>query len=216
MSKKYDATIIYYTCNSQDEEFEKEIRKTIKKNSDLPIVSVSHKPIDFGKNICVGDVGMSEFNMIRQILIGCEKADTKYVISAEADCLYPPDYFTFRPERDDACYRNNNTYIIGSKRDYYWRKKEGGTWCQVINREFYIKRLRLLLEGEPMWNKYGKRFVKEKGLKFFDSFETFTTENPCISLKAKGGMHNYSHSERIPIYHLPYWGLSVKLVDKYL
>jgi hypothetical protein len=59
-------------------------------------------------------------------------------------------------------------------------------------------------------------YPKEKGLKFFDSYETFTTENPCISFKANGGMHNYSHSERIDIPELPYWGKADKLVKQYL
>jgi hypothetical protein len=206
--------ILYYTSNQEKPEFEEKIRQTILQNSSMPIVSVSHKPLDFGKNICVGDVGVSEFNMLRQILIGCEASDDEFVYSAEADCLYPPDYFKFLPPKE-ACYRNNNTYIIGQGRKCYWKKPEGGTWCQVINREFYIKRLKFLLEGEPMWAPEKKRFVKEKGLKFFDSYETFTTENPCISFKANG-MHNYSHSERIDIPELPFWGRADNLVKKYL
>ena len=207
--------ILYYTANSQ--KIEEKIRQTILENSGgMEIISVSQKPIDFGKNICVGEVGMSEFNMLRQILIGCEASKDEFVYSAEADCLYPPDYFKFIPPTDNACYRNNNTYIIGQGRKCYWKKPEGGTWCQVINRKFYIKRLKFLLEGEPMWNAEAKRFVKEKGLKFFDSYETFTTEDPCISFKAKGGLHNYSHSERIDIANLPYWGKADKLVKHYI
>ena len=209
-----NATIIYYTSNQEDSKFEQKIRETILASSDLPIVSVSHKPIDFGLNIAVGNVGVSGFNMIRQILIACNAATTKYVISAEADCIYPPDYFEFRPPKDDVCYRSDNTYIIGHKRDYYWRKKEAGTWAQVVNREFYIKRLEFLLAGEPKWDATRKNFPKEKGLKFFDSFETFSTL-PCISFKAKG-MRHYSHSERIPIYDLPYWGDSKILRQYYL
>ena len=211
-----DASIIYYTANSQNPKFEEKIKQTILNNSGgIPIISVSHKPIDFGKNVCVGEVGMSEFNMLRQILIGCEEANTKYVVSAEADCLYPPDYFQFRPLKDDICYRNDNTYIIGQGRACYWKKPEGGTWCQVINRKFYIKRLKFLLAGEPMWNAEAKRFLKEKRLKFFDGYERFTTENPCVSFKAKGGMHNYSHSERKDIETLPYWGSGKDIYNQY-
>jgi len=212
-----DATILYYSSNREDSSFEKKIQETILENSGgLPIVSVTQKPIKFGHNICVGDRGASGFNMIRQILLGCEATDSRYIISSESDCLYPPDYFQFRPERDDVCYRNTNTYIIGNRRDYYWKKNEGGTWSQVINRELYIKRLKHLLEGEPMWDADRKNFPKEKGMSFFESFESFTTENPCISFKAPGGMRHYSHSERIPIYNLPYWGNSKSLRKKYL
>jgi len=211
-----NATIIYPSSNSEDQKFEKKIQANILKNcGGLPIISITQKPMDFGENICVGEVGASGFNFLRQLLIGCEKATTKYIISAEADCLYPPDYFEYRPERDDICYRNDNTYLIGNNRDYYWRKKEGGTWSQVINREFYIKRLKFILKGEPKWDETRKNFPKEKGLKFFDEVEKFTTENPCISFKCNG-MRHYSHSERIPIYSLPYWNGSIELVKKYV
>lgn len=203
--------ILYYTANSNPK-LEEKIRQTIDPSE---VISVSQKPINFGKNICVGEVGMSEMNMLRQILIGCEASKDEFVYSAEADCLYSPDYFKFIPKKK-ACYRNNKTYIIGQGRKCYWKKPEGGTWCQVINREFYIERLKFLLDGEPMWNAKAKRFLKEKGLRFFDEYETFTTENPCVSFKAKGGMHNYSHSERIDIAELPYWGRADNLVKHYI
>lgn len=212
-----DATVIYYTANKENPIFEKKIQENILKNcGGLPIISVSQKPIDFGINICIGDVGTSGFNCIRQMLIAAEAASTKYVISAEADCLYPPDYFEFRPKKDDACYRNNNTYLIGYTRDYFWKKDEGGTWSQVINREFYLKRLHLLFEGEPKWSTEKKNFPKEKGLNFFDSFETFTTANPCISFKTGKGMRRFSHSSRVPIYSLPFWGRGIDIYNYYI
>jgi hypothetical protein len=211
------STVLYYSANVEDPVFEKKIQDTILNNcGGLPIISVTHKPTDFGQNICVGEVGVSEMNMLRQILIGCYAATTRYVISAEADCLYPPDYFRFVPSNDTDCYRNDNTYIIGRGRDYFWKKPEGGTWCQVINREFYINHLEELLKGSPEWDVSAKRFVKEKGRKFFDSVKTFTTKNPCISVKTDNGMHKYSHSERVPINSLPYWGDGKEVVKKYL
>ena len=81
-------TILYYTSNRENEEFEEKIRQNILENcGDLPIISISQKPIDFGKNICVGDVGHSYLNEWRQILIGAKKARTKHVILCEADFL---------------------------------------------------------------------------------------------------------------------------------
>lgn len=210
-----DISVIYYSSNQENPAFEKKVQETILQNSGgIPIISVTQKPMGFGLNVCVGEVGSSEMNMLRQILIACEAADTKYVVSAEADCLYPPEYFQFIPPTDDACYRNDNTYIIGRGREYYWKKPEGGTWCQVINREFYIQRLKMLLDGAPKWDANAKRFVKERGMRFFDSYKTFSTEYPCISIKASGGMHHYSHSERVPIDLLPYWGKAKDIVKQ--
>lgn len=209
-------TIIYCTSNRENESFENKIKDDLlKKCGDIQIISVSQKPIQFGKNICVGDVGVSGFNFLRQVLIGCLAATTKYVISAEADSVYSPDYFEFIPPKDDVCYRNNNTYLMGHKRDYFYKKNEGGTWCQVINREFYIKRLQELFQGMPEWSTEMKNFPKEINKKLFDSYETFTTKNPCISIKANG-MRKYSHSERVPIYELSYWGDSKKFRKEFL
>ena len=218
---KMDTTIIYYTSNKETPEFEQRIIDSLLKVSgDLPIISVSHKPMDLGKNICVGDVGASGFNMFRQILIGCKEAKTKFIITAEADCLYPPDYFKFVPERDDICYRNSNTYLLGLRRDYFYKKLEGGTWSQVIGRDFYIRRLEYLFEGAPEWSVDEKNFPKErkKGEDIFtaDQIKRFETKYPCISIKSGKGMRHYSHSERVPIYDLPYWGDSRKFRKTYL
>lgn len=215
-----DLTVLYYTSNREEEEFERRIRENILQASGgLPIISISQKPIDFGENIVVGDVGTSGFNMFRQVLIGCEAAKTPFVISAEADCLYPPDYFQFVPEREDICYRNANTYILGLRRDYFYKKNEGGTWAQVIGRDFYIKRLRELFDGAPEWSEEEKSFPKERGkgedIFNINQIERYETANPCISIKSGKGMRHYSHSDRTPVYDLPYWGNGKEFRNKY-
>ena len=69
------ATIIYYTSNTENENFENKIRENILKvKGDLPLISVSQKPIDFGHNICVGELGKSYENAFYQAKIGCEIA----------------------------------------------------------------------------------------------------------------------------------------------
>jgi hypothetical protein len=111
--------IIYYTSNREKPEFEQRIiDDLLLKCGDIPIISVSQKPIHLGKNICVGDVGASNFNMFRQIQIAREATDAEFVISAEADCLYPPDYFTFTPP-DERCYRDNNLYVMRYRKDLF-------------------------------------------------------------------------------------------------
>src|SRR6266404_6192987 len=114
-----EATVIYYTSNREKPDFEIRVRENLLKTcGNLPIISVSHKPIDLGKNICVGDVGVSGFNMFRQVQIACEAATTPFVISAEADCLYPPDYFKFVPPSLDVPYRDSNLYVMPDHRNY--------------------------------------------------------------------------------------------------
>ena len=202
------------TSNREAPEFEKKIQADLlSKCGDIPIVSVSQKPIDFGKNVCVGDVGASGYNYCRQVLIACENATTDLVIHAEADCIYSPDYFTFEPERLDIPYRNTNIWVQKYKQDFAC-KKDSSVFSQVVGREFSIKRLKSLFEGLPMWSTEYKNFPKEIGKKIFEGWEYFETEFPCISFKTGQGMRKHSNSDEVPIYNLPHWGEIKKLRRK--
>lgn len=206
---KRTATIIYYTSNHEDPKFEARIRENLLKVcGDLPIVSVSQKPIKLGKNICVGDVGTSGYNMFRQVQIACEATDSDYVISAEADCLYPPDYFEFRPPRLDVCYRNSNLYVMPDHRDYFFAKKEGATHAQIVGRKYYLEILNKLFKDAPVWSTEEKNFPKERWRKadVFDEISYWNTKYPVFQIKTHRSMRYYTHSERVPIPELPYWG----------
>lgn len=214
-----NVTCIYYTSNQEDEKFEKRVQKNILKVcGDIPIISVSQKPIDFGRNVCVGNVGASGFNCFRQIQIACKEAKTKFVLSIEADCLYPPDYFIFIPKRDNICYRNSNLYVMPDKRAYFFHKEEGATHSQIVGREFYLKRLNKLFENAPKWSMEEMNFPKERHKKedIFDEIEHYQIKNPVIQIKTHCGMRYYTHSDRTPIYNLPYWGDSKNFCNKYL
>ena len=209
-----NVAIIYYTSNMEDESFEKHIQDNILAVTDLPIISVSQKPIKFGKNICVGDVGASGFNCFRQQQIACENTDADFVISAEADCLYPPDYFTFRPPTEEY-YRNNNVYVMGDHRYFYWRKLEGAAHAQMVGRQYYLDRLNELFAGAPEWSMDEFNFPKERHKKedIFSKKEIhyWTSDNPVVQIKTSRGMRFYTHSERIDIYDIPYWGNGKRL-----
>ncbi|MBI4137316.1 hypothetical protein HY469_04605 [Candidatus Roizmanbacteria bacterium] len=216
---KVKSTIIYYTSNREKPEFEKRVRENILKVAGgLPIVSVSQKPIDFGRNICVGNVGVSGFNMFRQVQIACEEATTPFVISAEADCVYPPDYFQFIPPREDAPYRTNNLYVMPDARDFFFYKKEGATHAQIVGREFYLERLGTLFNGAPRWHAAEKNFPKERWghADIFDEVLYWKTKNPVFQIKTHRGMRYYTHSERVPIPSLPYWGSGRNMREYYL
>lgn len=210
-------TIIYYSSGREDKRLEQKVKETILKNTDMPIVSVTQFPTDFGYNICVGDVGVSGFNMFKQVQIALEHTDAQFVISCEADCLYPPDYFEYQPERDDICYRNSNLYVMPDKRDFYFYKKEGATHAQIIGRQFYLDRLNKLFEGLPQWSVEDKNFPKErhKRADIFDTVEYYHTKQPVVQIKTHLGMRYYTHSDRTPILSIPYWGEGTKVKKKY-
>lgn len=209
--------IIYVSSNKEKPEFEERIRKNILEVTNLPIISVTQKPIDFGKNIVVGDdIGVSGFNMFRQVLIGLKASDADYVISCEADCLYPPDYFQFVPPRLDVPYRNKNTWVMGQHRTYFYHKPESATHAQIVGRQFYIDTLEKLFEGCPEWS-LEKNFPKERLGKedVFDKIEYWESENPVVQIKTSQSMRHYTRSERVPVHKLPYWGDGADFRNKF-
>lgn len=170
-----DRSIIFYTGNTEQESFEQKVRDRILKLSNgLPIVSVSQKPIDFGKNICVGIVGKSYENAFRQCLIGCQEAKTDYVVMTESDCLYPEKgYFDFKPTKKDVIYTYDNVWLMWD-RHHRTRFYKHGTTCGsiILGREFYIK---LLKDGPP---NFFQPWIK---------WETFTGE-PLLNIKTRDGV----------------------------
>jgi len=113
-----DTTIVYYTDNFIDEKLFRFCQKNILEAADgKPIISVSQKPIDFGENICVGDIGRSHLSLYKQILAGVEKVKTKYVALAEHDCLYTKEHFNWLPPldykvRDERFFYNVNHWLV--------------------------------------------------------------------------------------------------------
>lgn len=209
-------TVVYYTSNREKPEFEEQIRlrlwETIK---DLPIelISVSQKPIDFGKNICVGDIGLSDQNVHRQLQLGAKSANTPFIISAESDCLYPKEYFEFDPPSDNKAYRCDNVFILDKAGGEY-RRKAYSECGQIAGTNYLIESIDKFYEGKGQWSKekeHGHRLrylfgwyyaLKDAPWKFFH------TETPIINIKTGDGLHIGTRKNYLedPIAELPHWG----------
>jgi hypothetical protein len=196
-----DTTVIYYTANREKEAFESKIReKLLTVIGDMPLISVSHKPIvGFGKNICVGDMPYCDLSALKQLYRGLKEATTTFAIVAESDCLYPPDYFSFTPPTTDNVYRYGNIWILHAwvgprNQGKAWRKyySEGAQMC---GREFWIKKI------EESWEKDQLVFNTKNQY-------SWTSENPMISFKTADGLRKDTKVIRSeePKDELPYWG----------
>jgi len=201
-------TIIYYTGNSENENFEKKIRDNILKvKGDLPLISVSQKPIDFGENICVGDVGKTYLNAFRQVLIGCKAAKTPFVVMAESDCLYPlKGYFDFEPKDLNTIYSYENVWIMWNRENRERFYPHGPTHGSVIyGRAFLINLLEESLRDKPIWSRIKVGFDLYKPE---HKWEYFTGEDPIINIKTRDGV---SFGTTLlkgikPKHSFPYWG----------
>ena len=101
--------ILYFTDNRLDR---KPIGKAAKEwllKGGLPILSISLKPIKFGRNIHY-EGRRSHTTMFKQILTGLAAATADVIFMGEHDVLYHPSHFDFIPERDDVYYYNNNVW----------------------------------------------------------------------------------------------------------
>jgi len=202
MSNTKNLSVIYCTANLEDDKLENKIRKQIRENSgDLPIISVSRKPIKFGKNICVGKVPICDSSLLKMLLKGLEKANTEYAVATEANCLYPPEYFSFIPPKDNIVYRYGNVWTLG---DRFWRKKylDG---AQVCNRKFWISSIKEALKKQKGWEKLDTQPVFE-----VIDYLSWNSENAVVRLITPNTSKKYSNLFRglKPKSDLPYWGIA--------
>ena len=105
-------TIIYLTDNSISAEIDKVVKRELVRAAEgKRIVSVSHKPIDLGDNICLGEIGRSWISLYKGILAGIEATTTPYIAIAEHDCLYTPEHFNFKIPNDKIFWYNVNVWL---------------------------------------------------------------------------------------------------------
>jgi len=105
--------IIYLTDNSLDAEIADLCRRVLLDAAgDIPIVSVSQKPVDLGRNVCVGEIGRCWLSLYRQLLAGCEATDAEWVAVAEHDCLYTSEHLNYELPDGDVFWYNNSRWLV--------------------------------------------------------------------------------------------------------
>lgn len=105
--------VIYYTDNRLKESLFKECQEQLLKatGGKLELLSVSLKPIKFGKNITL-DLEPGYLTMARQILEGLKATTAEVIYLAEHDVMYHPSHFEFNPTEKDKIYYNVNVWKI--------------------------------------------------------------------------------------------------------
>jgi hypothetical protein len=125
-----DLTVVYYSSNYLEDHnpwFVENTKRLLKETIlDTPLISVSQKPMDFGTNICVGEIGRSNRNLYWQILQGAKAATTKWIATAEDDIIYSPDHFEYRPKEDVMAYEMNkwSFFTWSDPLVFSWRRRK--------------------------------------------------------------------------------------------
>lgn len=210
-----DTTVIYFTSNREKEAFEGRIRRTLLRTiGTLPLISVSQKPIDFGINICVGELEASTANALRQIQLGAVAATTQFITLAESDYLYPREYFRFKPTRDDTAYLATPIYVCFAqhrKTKFFALKRGSSDSAMIAGRQCLIDGIETVLQkhnGTPLHFAHLLKLLR---------LENFPLSIPAVTFKTDENMHRKSPFSRTRICtELPDWGTAHALIRKYL
>lgn len=189
-----DSTVVFYTANREHPAFTEKVKeKLLQSIGDLPLITVSQKPMPgFGQNICVGELPWCDASAFHQLRIGMEAAKTKFIIAAESDCVYPPEYFTFTPPLVDQVYRYTSVYIMYSYS--YGKRSQGKAWkksfsegAQMCGREHWLRRITHALKEFPMGDHGSPPHV-------FDTKDRYQWyhPHPMVSFKTSGGLRKHT------------------------
>ncbi len=236
---KNDLAIIYYTSNWLDTAnpyfLSNTKKQLLKAAGDLPIISVSQKPIDLGTNICLGDIGRSHLNIYMQILVGCKRATTKYVAMAEDDILYSYDHFhTYVPPHKKFAYDMSKWSIFTWTKPplFSFRSNRMVVNSLIANREMLIESLeerfnrvnKLLAEGvslDTIISKWGDpgRYEEQLGVTVREREEFWTTDpNIVFSHEEAYGYLNHGKKKRLGdlrAISIPGWGSAEDVLKLY-
>ena len=223
-----DLTVVYYTCNAIPNKFAHNMQEQLLKATEgIPIISVSHIPMQFGNNIKV-DLERNHFNIYRQALIGAKEAHTKYIALCEDDVLYSPEHFKRRPKDD-----NHFTYNLGAWSIFTWgepmfthkgipRKNLNSFIC---NRELFIEAMEERFDKYPngtdkdVWAEPG-RYENHLGVTIRESEEFFTNPpNIVFSHQTELSFEGLGTRKRVGefrAYKIPYWGEADKIRSYYV
>ena len=215
-------TVVYYSASTEDPAFEARVQAQILAagGGALPIISVTQRPAKFGRNVCVGDVGCCDANAFRQLQIGAQQADTEWIAVAEADVLYPPAYFDWRPDdQTPPCVRYVPVYILWNRPRGLgegFLQKEWTEGAQYVRTDYLLKRLDLALRGRPTWSTPDDPHPRELMRKRRWGYRT-QPGAPVISCKTGQGLRWRTGTIRgvESVQRLPYWGTADSLRERF-
>ena len=143
-----DKGIIYFSDNRPEPHILTMVHKELAK-ANLPIVSVTLKPMNFGQNIVL-DLERGWETYFKQILTALKASSSEFVFFCEHDVLYHTSHFEFTPPSRDTFYYNVNVWRWDFSNDKvitydHFRSVSGICVSREKAIEHYEKRLKFIL-----------------------------------------------------------------------
>lgn len=222
--------LVYYTDNRCEERIVDICRNRLQIICDgWEVVSVSHYPIDFGRNI-VMPLTRRSASIYMQILAGLKAISSDIIFLIEHDVLYHPSHFYFVPPENNVIYYNLNRWAVDAKTG---QALHYISWCNsfiVAYREVLLNHLTdfvALVERDGysrrrMGHAIGKR--KYEGVKKY-KVDTFRSEQPNVDIRhsnnfTKNRFKREQFNSNVKEWQLanevPGWGRTKKRFDEFL
>lgn len=223
-----DLTIIYYTANVINDYFSKNIQKQLlEAKGDLPLISVSKKPMELGQNICVGDTPRNHVNTYRQATIGAKQARTKYIAMAEDDVLYSAEHFKQRPKDGFFAYNiaNWGIYSWTNPPVFSWKGRKN-LFSMICERELFIEAMEERFAMYPLdkdvpaesWAEPGK-YEGILGITIRKTQEFYTNPPNIVFSHEEALAFGYLGTRKklgdLRAVEIPYWGTAEKIMKLY-
>lgn len=214
-----DLTIIFLTVNLVPEKWA-EYHKSVLLGAvgDMPIITVSKKPLDWGLNL-IQEGEPSVQQIYEQILRAAKIATTPYIAIAEDDTLYHRSHFEFRPPLDTYAFEGHRWGLFTwGKPTFYWSDRISNG-AMIAPRELAISSLEERFDKYPV-NNLGE-LGKEKGTTIDRKKSvTYYSQYAMIYLSHKGGLDPLENNRRkamgkVQAYRIPYWGEAEEVAKRY-
>jgi len=143
--------IVYYTDSKLERSLADAVRRNLKEAAGpIPIISVSQKPLEFGKNICVGSKPKTFLSQHEQMLAGVEAAPEGSIIYlCEHDVFYHSSHFAKIPRDKGAVYFNQNRYYWWVGDPCYHKAPGHRAWSQAVAcREYLLAKLKYMVKTD--------------------------------------------------------------------
>lgn len=214
--------ILFYTDNQLKLKIAHRVQKRLKEMN-LPITSVSLKPMTLGNNIHIPrERGVETY--FTQIVAGLEAMKEEIVFFCEHDVLYHPSHFEFIPPEKNKFYYNQNFWRIRPEVDdfaVHWDANQvSGLVCY---REFALEWYKTKLE-QVRAGQFDRSY--EPGGRNSDISVVFNSTSPNIDIRHGGTLTRSKWSpndfrdkstcknwKETDIHHIPGWEYSDLLCE---
>lgn len=203
--------ILFFTDNQLKLKIAHKVQRQLLKIG-LPIISVSLKPMSFGKNIHI-KMKRGYEAYFTQILAGLEASDADIIFMCEHDVLYHPSHFDFTPISKDKFYYNHNWWRYHTSDGFIcrWDANQVSGLCayRTTLLEWYRARLEDIKSGKKEWSfepgKSGNQTEVWKSL--YPNVDIRHESNLTKSKRSLNDFRDKSSAKGFQIAdEIPYWG----------